>query len=211
MTETQGDPPAAQAQPAPSGGIPGGGGSPTEAPGDALVGAHGSATAGAGSVETMESLRAELDALRSEMDEQFRAWQRTQADFVNYRRRSEQERTELVKVAEALLIRDLLPVLDDLARGLGNLPAELKGLTWIDGILLIERKLAAVLEAHGLTPIEALGKEFDPHEHDAVLRDGEPGGATIVTGELQRGYRLHDHVLRPTLVKVGQPSNSNTR
>ncbi len=192
--------------------MPEGGAPPTEALGEGdRVEAGGSATADARAGETIESLRAAVDALRAEQDEQFRAWQRTQADFVNYRRRSEQERADLVKVAEALLIRDLLPVLDDLERGLGNLSPELKGLTWVDGILLIERKLAAVLEAHGLTPIEALGKEFDPHEHEAVLRDGEPGGATIVTGELQKGYRLHDHVLRPTLVKVGQPSNSNVR
>jgi molecular chaperone GrpE len=158
-----------------------------------------------------EPLLADLEALRAEKDEQFRAWQRTQADFMNYRRRSEQERAELVKLAEAVLIRDLLPVVDDLQRALVNLPPELRGLTWVDGILLIERKLAAVLEAHGLTPIDALGKEFDPHEHDAVLREGEPSAATVVTGELQKGYRLHDQVLRPTLVKVGEPSNSNVR
>jgi molecular chaperone GrpE len=163
------------------------------------------------SPQTAESLLAEVEALRAEKDEQFRGWQRTQADFVNYRRRAEQERADLVKLAEAGLIRDLLPVLDDLERALANLPPELRGLTWVDGILLIERKLAAVLEAHGLTPIDALGKEFDPHQHDAVLREGEPSAATIVTGELQKGYRLHDQVLRPTLVKVGEPFNSNVR
>jgi len=81
----------------------------------------------------------------------------------------------------------------------------------VDGVLLIERKLAAILEQHGLTPIEALGNQFDPNEHEAVLREGEPGEATTVTAELQRGYRLNDRVLRPTLVKVGPASNSNKR
>ncbi len=157
------------------------------------------------------SLQEQIDALRLEKDEQFRGWQRTQADFVNFRRRTEQERSDLIKSAEASLISDLLPVLDDLERAIASLPGDLRGLTWVDGILLIERKLAAMLEQHGLKPIEALGEEFDPNEHEAVLRDGEPGEATTVTGELQTGYRLNDRVLRPTLVKVGPAANSNKR
>lgn len=157
--------------------------------------------------ETIDAIRERLGATLAEKEDQSRGWQRTQADFANYRRRVDQEKTELIKFAEAGLIQDLLPVVDDLERALSNLPKELAGLTWIEGILLIERKLRAILEAHGLTPIEAVGKEFDPHEHEAVLREGEPGEATVVTGEMQRGYRLHDRVLRPTLVKVGSPSN----
>jgi molecular chaperone GrpE len=156
-------------------------------------------------------LEQQLEALRAEKDEQYRGWQRTQADFVNYRRRMEQERSELIKSAEAGLIHDLLPVLDDLERAIASLPSDLHGLTWVDGVLLIERKLAAMLEQHGLSPIEALGKEFDPTEHEAVLREGEPGEATTVTAELQMGYRRYDRVLRPTLVKVGPASNSNKR
>lgn len=152
---------------------------------------------------SVESLREQLGGARAENDEQLRGWQRTQADFVNYRRRVEQERGELVKSAEAGLILDLLPAVDDLERALASLPAELRGLTWVDGIMLIERKLRAALELHGLTRIEAVGKPFDPLEHEAVIRDGEPGEATLVTGELQAGYRLHDRVLRPALVKVG--------
>jgi molecular chaperone GrpE len=160
---------------------------------------------------TQPSLEEQLDSLRAEKDEQFRSWQRTQADFVNYRRRAEQERADLIRMAEAGLMSDLLPVLDDLERAIASLPSDLRGLTWVDGVLLIERKLDALLEQHGLKPIEALGKEFDPNEHEAVLRDGDPGEATTVTAELQRGYRLHDRVLRPTLVKVGPASNSNKR
>ena len=158
--------------------------------------------------ESFDSLRDQLGAARSENEEQLRGWQRTQADFVNFRRRVEQERGELIRSAEAGLIRDLLPVIDDLDRAVSSLPPEMLRLTWVEGIMLIQRKLAAVMDLHGLTPIEALGKEFDPHEHDAVLRDGEPDEATMVTAELQKGYRLHDWVLRPTLVKVGPPSNS---
>jgi molecular chaperone GrpE len=162
--------------------------------------------------DSPDYLKALLEVLKAEKDEQFAAWQRSQADFANYRRRSEQERAELIKMAEAGLLRELLPVLDDLERAMGGLPAELRGLTWVEGILIIDRKLNAILEMHGLKPIEALGKEFDPFEHEAVIREGEPGEATTVTGELQKGYRFHDRVLRPTLVKVGKaaPSPSHT-
>ncbi len=158
--------------------------------------------------ETLDSLREQLQLARVEADEQLRGWQRAQADYANYRRRVEQEREEFVRYAEAGIIRDLLPILDDFERALASMPAELREVTWVEGVTLIERKLRTLLEQHGLKPIEALGKEFDPHEHEAVLRDGEPGEAMIVTGELQRGYRLHDRVLRPTLVRVGQPAGS---
>jgi molecular chaperone GrpE len=160
---------------------------------------------------TSESFEAQLLAALAEKEENLRGWQRAQADFSNYRRRTEQEKAELIKSAEGRLIVDLLPVVDDLDRAITGLPAELRGLTWVEGILLIERKLRAVLELHGVTPIEALGQEFDPHQHEAVLRDGEAGEATTVVGELQKGYRLHDRVLRPSLVKVGPPPNIETR
>ncbi|HZT08440.1 MAG TPA: nucleotide exchange factor GrpE [Chloroflexota bacterium] len=161
--------------------------------------------------DEVQSLTVQLQNAQALAEENLKGWQRSQADFVNYRRRTEQEKSELVKFAESGLILDLLPVLDDLERALAGLPQELRGLTWIDGILLIERKFRSILEAHGVTPIEASGKEFDPHEHEAVLRDGEPGEATVVTAELQRGYRLHDRVLRPSLVKVGRPSESEPK
>ncbi|MPZ14246.1 MAG: nucleotide exchange factor GrpE [Chloroflexi bacterium] len=154
---------------------------------------------------TVEALQQDLESARAEKDEHFQGWQRAQADFANYRRRVEQERGEIVRNADARVILDLLPVLDDLERALEAVPAELRQLTWVEGILLIERKLRAVLDLHGLRPIEAEGKEFDPFVHEAVLRDGEPGEANVVTAELQKGYRLHDRVLRPTLVKVGRP------
>lgn len=170
--------------------------------------AHTAASSQSEAVETVESLRAQLEAARQKAEEQLRGWQRAQADFTNYRRRVEQERDEFIKYAEAGLIRDLLPILDDLERALQSLPPELRGLTWVEGIALIERKIRTLLEAHGLTPIEALGKEFDPLQHEAVMRDGEPGERMVVTGELQRGYRLRDRVLRPTLVRVGKAAGS---
>ncbi len=128
-------------------------------------------------------------------------WQRAQADLINYKRRSEQERDEFGKFANATLMFNLLPILDDMERALASLPAKLTNLTWVDGIRLIERKLRASLEIQGLQAIEALGKEFDPNLHEAVRQDAGKEG--VIIEELQKGYQLHDRVIRPTMVVVG--------
>lgn len=152
----------------------------------------------------VESLKRALAEEKAKADDYLAGWQRTQADFQNYRRRVEDERGEMVKFANSLLILNLLPVLDDLERALENVSEKLAGLTWVDGIRLIQRKLQAILEGHGVTEIKALGQPFDPNLHQAVLYgDGEEG---LVIEELQKGYMLHDRVLRPTMVKVGKSS-----
>jgi molecular chaperone GrpE len=91
-----------------------------------------------------------------------------------------------------------------------SLPTDLRTLTWIEGVYLIGQKLYASLQQRGLSPIDADGQEFDPHLHEAVLREDDAEGAEslVVVQELQRGYRFHDRVLRPTLVKVGRPRPS---
>ncbi|MCH8345972.1 MAG: nucleotide exchange factor GrpE [Chloroflexi bacterium] len=129
-------------------------------------------------------------------------WQRAEADFQNYKRRVEQERSESRRFAAAALIINVLPILDDLERALGSLDARLAGLTWFEGIVLIHRKLLVLLDNAGVTPIEAEGQQFDPSLHEAVTHvDGEDGK---VLTEVQRGYKLHDRVLRPAMVVVGK-------
>jgi molecular chaperone GrpE len=149
-------------------------------------------------------LRAELEAARAKADEHYRSWQRSAADFANFKRRVDDEK----RFAERWLLQDLLPVLDDFERAWGAVPRELLKLTWLEGVLQINSKLFAVLERHGVTPIETQGKEFSPLEHEAVMRDeeGDPAEQTAIVAELQRGYRLHERVLRPALVKVGKPN-----
>jgi len=153
-------------------------------------------------LEDVESLNKALAEEKAKAENYLANWQRAQADFINYKRRIEQERNETVKFANATLALDLLPVLDDLERALDNITPKLAGLTWVDGIGLIYRKLQAILEVHGLTEIKALGQPFDPNLHEAVLYgEGEEGK---VVEELQKGYKLHDRVLRPTMVEVGK-------
>lgn len=129
--------------------------------------------------------------------------QRVQADFINFKRRVEQERAEQVKFANSMLILKILPILDDLERAAETVQADLAGLNWVQGVLLIGRKLRSVLEEEGLTKIEALDAEFDPKLHEAVIYDEASGGEKdIVVAVLQNGYKLHDRVIRPAIVKV---------
>jgi len=153
-------------------------------------------------LEDVESLKKALAEEKAKAEDYLANWQRAQADFINYKRRVEQERNEATKFANAMLVLNLLPVLDDLERALENVSTKLAGLTWVEGIRLIYRKLQAVLQGHGLIEIKALGQPFDPNLHEAVLYgEGEEG---MVIEELQKGYMLHDRVLRPTMVKVGR-------
>jgi molecular chaperone GrpE len=160
-------------------------------------------------VEQNESLKKQLEGERARADENYRHWQRAQADFVNYKRRTEQERADLLRYANASLVAKLLPIVDDFERAERALPSSLLHLSWIEGVFLISYKLLALLQHEGLAAIEAVGKQFDPVQHEAVIV--EPGvelGQGEVVEELQRGYRLGDRVIRPTLVKVGPPKAS---
>ncbi len=146
---------------------------------------------------------AELEKAKAQAAEYLDQWRRTAADFSNYRKRTDREREEASRFSNALLLGKLLPVVDDFERAMATLPADLQQMTWVDGILLIQRKLQMVLEGEGLKPIAALGQPFDPTRHEAILREetaAYPDGQVIT--ELQRGYELHGRVLRPALVKV---------
>lgn len=153
-------------------------------------------------VKKLEELQVELEDARAQGDEHLRSWQRAVADYTNYKRRTEEERQTVAEFATALLLSKLLAVLDDYDRALGHVPSDEES-AWIDGIRLVERKLRGVLEAEGVTPIEAVGLPFDPNLHEAVVHeDTADHPDNEVIGELQRGYRLHDRVLRPALVRV---------
>jgi molecular chaperone GrpE len=169
------------------------------APGDAR---HARGPSRAELIEKLEDMQRVLDETREQSDEHLRGMQRAAADFANYRRRVDEEREGLSQFTNALLIGKLLTVLDDFDRALENVPAETHE-GWVDGVRLVERKLRGLLEAEGVTQIEALGQPFDPNLHEAVVYEetaDQPDNQVI--GELQRGYRLRDRVLRPSLVRV---------
>lgn len=159
------------------------------------------AGADVGEVEDIGALKKALAEEEAKAESYLANWQRVQADFINYKRRIEQDRQETGKFANSVLILSLLPVLDDLERALDSVPPRLKKLAWVDGIRLIGRKLRESLKAQGLTPIAAEGEPFDPNLHEAVMNS--KGKEGIVVRELQKGYRLHERVLRVAMVAVG--------
>jgi molecular chaperone GrpE len=159
----------------------------------------------------LESANRQLEALESRSEERLHNWQRAQADLINYRRRVDQERAEQIRYANERLISRVLPILDDFERAFSALPRELYSLTWIDGVNLIAAKLMAILQQEGVKPIEAMGQAFDPTKHEAILVEGVPDPYSgVVVAELQRGYTVHDRVLRATLVKVGRGEAAGT-
>ncbi|HKY51605.1 MAG TPA: nucleotide exchange factor GrpE [Candidatus Limnocylindria bacterium] len=146
----------------------------------------------------------EAPAAQPQLEELKHDLQRMTADFANYRKRNEAERSEFAKFAKADLIAKLLDVLDGYDRALATVPEELKGQPWVEGMWLVERKLRSILDTEGLEPIDSLGKPFDPYTHEAVayIESDEPEGSVIQ--EHQKAYRLHDRVIRPALVTVAK-------
>jgi len=150
----------------------------------------------------------DLETVVAERDQYLDQLQRTAADFANYRRRTEQERAQQRLAANEQLLREIVPVLDDLQRGLGVLPPEEQDSKLAEGMRWVEQKFLSTLKKHGVTPIESLGQAFDPSVHEAV--EADPAGGDTVVAVYAPGYRLGEGVLRPAMVKVGQ-SDSDSR
>jgi len=132
------------------------------------------------------------------------ALQRERADFQNYRRRMEKERETLRPNITAEVMTKMLPVVDDIERAMGSIPAEDKEKDWVTGILQISRKFTNLLEAEGIKVISPLGEPFDPKFHEAIGAD-EPTDeieSGHITAVLQKGYVKGDRVLRPAMVRV---------
>jgi molecular chaperone GrpE len=155
--------------------------------------------------DVVEQLQKALDEAKAKAEANMAGWQRAAADMSNYRKRSEQERSELVKNANADLIRRLLPAIDDMERAFQTVPADLAKQPWVEGMGMIERKLLTILEQEGVTQYSALGQMFDPAYHDAVtVEPSDPANDGKVIGEILKGYRTRDRVLRCALVRVGK-------
>ncbi len=155
----------------------------------------------AADIENAESLEQALAGEKKRAEEYLANWQRSQADFINYKRRSEQERQEFNTYANANLILGLLPVVDDLERALEAVPARYRKHEWVEGVRLVTHKFKTILEGRGVKEIKASGEAFDPNFHEALRQD--KGKEGIVIEEFQKGYMLHDKLLRPARVVVG--------
>lgn len=130
--------------------------------------------------------------------------QRVQADFVNFRRRSDEERGEFLNLAKQDIILQILPVLDNIDRALGHLPEDLKGNPWAEGVEKVAKQAQETLKAIGVERIASLGQPFDHNLHEAIAVVDGDGSQEVVVEELQPGYKLGEKIIRHAMVKVGR-------
>jgi molecular chaperone GrpE len=137
-------------------------------------------------------------------------WQRTRADFANYKRRTEVAQAESAGRANDALLLRVVGLVDDFDLAIEHVPEEARNTAWLEGIGAIDRKLRQVLESQGVKPMQAEGQPFDPREHQAIsYEDTTEAPDGTVLRELQRGYYIGDRILRPAFVAVA--SNEQTK
>jgi molecular chaperone GrpE len=151
--------------------------------------------------ENIEDLKKALAEEKARAEANLSGWQRAQADFVNYKRFTEQDKAESLKFANANLLVNILPVLDDLERALAAIPSKESHHKWVEGFKMIDHKFHAILEKMGVKPILSLGMEYDYRTMEAVT--SIKGKKDQVISELEKGYTLQDKVIRPAKVVVG--------
>jgi molecular chaperone GrpE len=152
----------------------------------------------------LDKLRVERDGLRVERDELRDTLLRRQAEFDNFRKRTERERQEQVSYASMEVVGDLLPILDDFERAIAS---DSSSSEYAKGVQMIYQRMSEALKKTGLEPIEAEGKWFDPNIHQAVERvETNEAPENTVLGEFRRGYHFKGKLLRPSMVRVAVPA-----
>lgn len=129
--------------------------------------------------------------------------QRLQAEFDNFRRRSEEQRAGFIDMAKAEIMTEIMPLLDNVERAASHLPKDLMDNAWAKGVSQISKQAEETLKNLGVVKIEALGQSFDPSQHEAVGTD-DSGESEVVVEQLRPGYKVGEKVLRPAVVKVGR-------
>jgi len=162
---------------------------------------NGTTAEGGSASSADETLKKQLEESQAKASEYLDGWQRSQAEFSNYKKRLEREQLAMSEMMRAQNIKKFLPVIDDMERALANRPEGAE--SWVNGIELIYRKLTSILDSEGVTRIEAVGQPFDPNLHEAIAQepsdDVESGHIIDV---VQAGYMLGERVLRHALVRV---------
>ncbi|HLA16396.1 MAG TPA: nucleotide exchange factor GrpE [Candidatus Limnocylindrales bacterium] len=157
-------------------------------------------------------LEAELAEVKRQGEEYLAGLQRERAEFINYKRRTTEEREATLGLASESLLRKVLVLADDFDRAIEARPVELTDSAWVDGIAAIDRKLRMLLESEGVTPIDSSpGTRFDPRDHEAVVNiPGTERADGEIVEEIIRGYRLRDRVLRPAIVAIAGGDEEKT-
>ena len=153
-------------------------------------------------ITEIDKLTIELSELKERSDRLLSNWQRAQADLQNFRRQTVQDQEEAILKANATILTNLLPILDDLERAIQSVPLELHSYSWMDGIWLIHKRLLAIMTAFGVEQVQSEGDDFNPNLHQSVAES--PGENGKVISEIQKGYTFQNRLLRPALVSVGK-------
>ena len=155
--------------------------------------------------ENVDERDAKISELEEKLEEAENRYLRLQADFNNFRRRSRMDLEAGAKYRAQSLVTDLLPAIDNFERALKMEAASEEAKSMQQGMEMVHRSILEALKKEGVEPIEAVGKEFDPTYHQAVMQEQDDKyDSNIVIEEFQKGYKLKDRVLRPSMVKVNQ-------
>jgi molecular chaperone GrpE len=158
-----------------------------------------------GNVKSSEELFQEIESLKNKIEESENRYLRLQADFDNFRRRTRLDIEANEKYRAQKLISELLPAVDNFERALKMDADNEQTKSLLQGMDMVYRSLLDAMKNEGVEPIEAVGHEFNPHHHQAVMQaEDENFGSNIVVEEFQKGYILKDRVIRPSMVKVNQ-------
>jgi molecular chaperone GrpE len=163
--------------------------------------------------EVVKDLRSKLETKTGEAEENFDRLLRVSAEFENYKKRTAREMVDFQKYANQSLLRELLPIIDNLELAIKAAAEAADGTDTclLDGVELTRKEILKVFENFHVEPIEALGKPFDPNFHEAVMREeSDEHPENTVVNELQKGYLMHDRLLRPSMVVVAMPKNKET-
>lgn len=151
----------------------------------------------------IDALRQAVVQLRSESQTNLDGWQRSRAEFNNYRRRTQQQLSDSKQHGAVEALAKILPVIDDFERAFANIPDDLSEHPWVSGTALILKNIQKVLDEFNVEVLDPVGEEFDPNMHEAIgMDDSSDYESGIVTTTLQKGYKTGDKVLRPALVRV---------
>lgn len=152
---------------------------------------------------SIDDLKAAIVQLKGEVDTNLDGWQRSRAEFNNYRRRTQQQLSDSKQHGAVEALSKILPILDDFERAFDNIPDELADHPWVGGTSLILKNIQKVLDEFNIEVLDPVGEEFDPNLHEAIGMDDDTDyDSGVVTVTLQKGYKSGDKVLRPALVRV---------
>lgn len=165
------------------------------------------AEADSGAAEPKKGLFGKKKDKKDKKDEQIEELtdklKRQMAEFDNFRKRTEKEKSQMYEIGAKDIIEKILPVVDNFERGLSAVPEEEKGSPFVEGMEMIYKQLMTSFEEIGVKPIEALGNEFDPNLHNAVMHiEDEEAGENVIVEEFQKGYLYKENVVRHSMVKV---------